>query len=324
MPLGTLDRTPPPFFKQGMSALSQLIFFSALAFFLMVADTRLKIVQPLRAVIATALHPVERALLAPIAAWRAVGDYTEGVGELRARESAALRLLAEQAERAGRVERLTTENERLRGLLELRAQFTARSRAAEVLYEAPDPYTRKIVIDRGLKDGLVAGSPVVDDTGVLGQVTRVLPLASEVTLLTDKDATIPVLNTRTRTRAVAYGDPAGAAAGAGMELRFLASNADVIPGDLMHTSGVDGVYPPGLGVARVVAVDRQSESTFAKVRLVPLASPDAARHVLVLEPLHLQLPPRPAEPAASAPTSRRAVRPGSGRPVKEKDREARP
>jgi rod shape-determining protein MreC len=322
MPLGTLDRTPPPFFKQGMSALSQLVFFSALAFFLMVADTRLKVVQPLRAVIATALHPVELALLAPVDAWRAAGDYLDGVGELRERERTAQRQLAEQAERAGRVERLTAENERLRGLLELRAPFTVRSQAAEVLYEAPDPYTRKIVIDRGLKDGLVAGSPVVDRSGVLGQVTRVHPLASEVTLLTDKDASIPVLNTRTQSRAVAYGDPAGVAAGAGMELRFLASNADVLPGDLMNTSGMDGVYPPGLGVARVVAVDRQLESTFAKVTLAPLASPDAARHVLVLEPLHLQLPPRPAEPAASAPASRRAARPGSGRPPKEK--EARP
>ena len=69
MPLGTLDRTPPPFFKQGMPALTKLLFFSALAFFLMVADTRFKVTLPLRAAMATVLHPVERMLLAPVRAW---------------------------------------------------------------------------------------------------------------------------------------------------------------------------------------------------------------------------------------------------------------
>ena len=75
MPLGTLDRTPPPFFKQGMPALTKLLFFSALAFFLMVADTRFKVTLPLRAAMATVLHPVERMLLAPVRAWVAVHDY---------------------------------------------------------------------------------------------------------------------------------------------------------------------------------------------------------------------------------------------------------
>jgi rod shape-determining protein MreC len=312
MPLGTLDRTPPPFFKQGVSALSKLVFFSALAFFLMAADTRFKLTQPLRAALATALHPVQRVLLAPVQAWQTVHDYFAGLAQARESESAALQKLAVQAERAARVERMDAENERLRALLGLRGQLMVRSVAAEVLYEAPDPYTRKIVVDRGLTHGVVAGAPVIDAAGVLGQVTRAYPLASEVTLLTDKDAAIPVLNTRTQTRAAAYGDPAGVAAGAGMELRFLASNADVAPGDVMHTSGVDGVYPPGLPVAQVVAVDRQAGSTFAKVTLAPTARPDVARHVLVLEPLHLQLPPRPAEAEPSGPTPPR--RAGTARP----------
>lgn len=303
MPLGTLDRTPPPFFKQGMSALSKLVFFSALAVFLMAADTRFKLTQPMRAALATALHPVQLALLAPLQALQTVQDYFGGLADAREREAVALRRLAAQSERASRVERLIAENERLRALLELRSAFSVRSVAAEVLYEAPDPYTRKIVIDRGQTHGVVAGAPVIDAAGVLGQVTRAYPLAAEVTLLTDKDAAIPVLNTRTQTRAAAYGDPAGVAAGAGMELRFLANNADVKPGDVLHTSGVDGVYPSGLPVATVVAVDRQTGSTFAKVTLAPTARPDTVRHVLVLEPLYLQMPPRPVEPSASAPSA---------------------
>ena len=310
MPLGTLDRTPPPFFKQGIPALTKLVFFSAFALFLMVADTRFKLTLPLRAAMATALHPVERVLLTPVQAWATVHDYFAGVAQARERESEALRQLAAQAERSARVEPLMRENERLRELLGLRERFAVRTETAEVLYEAADPYTRKIVVDRGATHGVVAASPVVDASGVLGQVTRVYPLSSEVTLLTDKDAAIPVLNLRTGARAAAYGDPGSVAAGAGMELRFLASNADVEPGDVLETSGVDGVYPPGLAVAKVLTVDRRAGSTFAKVTLAPAAKPDGVRHVLVLEPLKLQLPAQPAAPdaAASAPAKR-----GTGR-----------
>ncbi len=308
MPLGTLDRTPPPFFKQGISALTKLVFFSAFALFLMVADTRFKLTLPLRAAMATALHPIERVLLAPVQAWNTVHDYFAGIANAREREDSALLALAAQAERSARIEPLMQENQRLRELLALRAKFTVRTEAAEVLYEAADPYTRKIIIDRGATHGIVAASPVVDSTGVLGQVTRVYPLASEVTLLTDKDAAIPVLNTRTQARAAAYGDPGSVASGAGMELRFLASNADVEAGDLLSTSGVDGIYPPGLAVATVLGVDRHAGSTFAKVSLAPAAQPDSVRHVLVLEPLNLQLPPRPVEPVSSGPITKRGTR----------------
>lgn len=313
MPLGTLDRTPPPFFKQGIPALTKLLFFSALAFFLMVADTRFKVTTPLRAAMATVLHPVERVLLAPVRAWSAVHDYVGGIADARAREAAALRRLAEQSERAGRVDQQMKENARLRELLGLRAQVAVRSEAAEVLYEASDPFSRKIVIDRGATHGIAPASPVIDAAGVLGQVTRVYPLASEVTLLTDKDAAIPVINTRTQARGLAYGDPTSLAAGAGMEQRFLANNADVQAGDPLQTSGVDGIYPAGLPVAHVLSVDRRAGTTFAKVLLTPAATPDSVRHVLVLQPLNLQLPPRPADPAASAPAPQPLLRPGVGR-----------
>ena len=204
MPLGTLDRTPPPFFKQGISALTKLVFFSAFALFLMVADTRFKLTLPLRAAMATALHPIERVLLAPVQAWNTVHDYFAGIANAREREDSALLALAAQAERSARIEPLMQENQRLRELLALRAKFTVRTEAAEVLYEAADPYTRKIIIDRGATHGIVAASPVVDSTGVLGQVTRVYPLSAEVTLLTDKDAAIPVLNARSLARSAAF------------------------------------------------------------------------------------------------------------------------
>ena len=305
MPLGgTIDRTPPPIFRQGLSALTKLALCSALAVFLMVADARFELTQPLRALLATALHPVQRALLVPVVLWEHTDDYAGGLQAALASEAAARRALAVQAERAGRVEQLLSENERLRELLDLRSSFTVKSQAAEVLYESTDPYSRKVVIDRGQTQGLVAGSPVITEAGVIGQLTRLYPLSSEVTLLVDKDAAVPVLNVRTGSRSVAL----GSASGDGLELRFMAGNADVQVGDELRTSGIDGVYPPGLPVARVVDVERKSQAGFARIRLLPVASPDAVRHVLVLEPIGLQQPP-PIPPEATS-------EPGHAAPLK--------
>jgi len=290
-PLGTLDRTPPPFFRQGPSALTKLAFCSALAIFLMVADTRFKLTHPVRTLVATVLNPVERVLRVPVDAWNTVGDYASGLQHALADDAAVRATLARQSERAARVEQLQAENKRLRDLLGLRPALTVRSQPAEILYEASDPFSRKVVIDRGSSHGVVLASPVIDEAGVLGQVTRVYPLSSEVTLITDKDAAIPVLNTRTQQRSAAY----GTAVAGGLELRFMADNSDVQPGDLLHTSGVDGVYPPGISVARVVWVDRKVDTGFARVLLMPTANADGVRHVLVLEPIGLQMPPKPKE-----------------------------
>lgn len=292
MPLGTLDRTPPPFFRQGPSALTRLMFFSALALFLMVADTRFKVTQPVRAVLATALNPVERALRAPVDAVSAAGDYAMGLQDALSAEALARRELAQQAARSARVEQLEQENLRLRALLDLRPGLSVRSQTAEVLYDAPDPYSRKVIIDRGTQQGIAVASPVINEAGVLGQVTRAFPYSAEVTLLTDKDAAIPVLNMRTQVRSAAFGNSAGA----GLELRFMAGNADVQVGDVLATSGVDGVYPSGIPVAKVVSVDRRVDTGFARIALAPIAQPDAVRHVLVLEPLGVQMQPKP-EPA---------------------------
>jgi len=290
MSLGTFDRTPPPFFRQGPSALTKLAFFSALALFLMVADTRFEFARPLRAAVATALLPVQRVLNVPVQLWQGGADYLRGLTGALASEKAAQEQLARQAEKATRGERLERENERLRALLELRPMLQVRSIAAEVLYEAADPFSRKLFIDRGATQGVVLGAPVVGPDGVLGQVTRVFPLSAQVTLLIDKDAAIPVLNARTLARSAAF----GGAGGDTMELRYMAANADVQVGDELTTSGVDGVYPAGLAVARVAAVERRAESGFARILLAPSASADGVRHVLVLEPLALQLPPREA------------------------------
>lgn len=289
MPLGTLDRTPPPFFRQGPSAVTRLLFFASLALFLMAADTRLNMTAPLRSAAAMLLYPVEQVLHVPVAAWRSASEYLEGLAAARAAESEARESLAEQAQRTAQTQVLEQENARLRALLELRPRIGVHWIAAEVLYDAPDAFSRKVIIDRGQAHGVARGSPVVNEAGVLGQVTRVYRQTSEVTLLTDREAAIPVLNQRTQQRSVAFGEPSTGS----MELRFTAANADVQAGDLLTTSGLDGVFPFGLSVARVGHVDRRADRQFAKIVLTPVAGRDSVRHVLVLEPVGMQLPPRP-------------------------------
>ena len=302
MPLGTLDRNPPPFFRQGASAFSKLMVFSALALFLMVADTRFALTQPLRMAVATALYPVQWLVMRPVLWAQSAGSYFESLQSAQSAQEAAKQKLGLLSQRANQVEQLMLENSRLRKLLALRDRFAATGQAAQVLYDAADPYTRKVVIDKGLMNGVSAGSPVLDESGVLGQVTRVYPLVSEVTLVTDRDQAIPVLNARTGARAVAFGDP-GAHAGA-LELRFMAANADVQAGDLLTTSGVDGVYPPGLPVARVEKVERRVESAFARIYCTPVALAAGAAHVMVLQPVSSQIPALPEPEAAPEPSKK--------------------
>lgn len=277
--------------------MSKLAFFSALALFLMVADTRFKIVQPLRAALATVLYPVQWAVMQPLIWTDRGGQYFQSLETAQASQDAAHIKLNLQSVRANQVEQLALENSRLRNLLALRERVTTPAQAAQVLYDAADPYTRKVVVDRGLVAGVVAGSPVVDERGVLGQVTRVYPMVSEVTLVTDRDQAIPVLNTRTGARGVAFGD--SVLRTNALELRFMAADADVQAGDLLTTSGVDGVYPPGLPVARVTGVERRADSGFARISCTPVAGVSAVVHVLILQPV---VNPQAAGPAiASSP-----------------------
>jgi rod shape-determining protein MreC len=290
VPLGTLDRTPPAFFKQGPSAVSKLLFFSALSVLLMVADARFGVTQPLRAALSVALYPVQWLAMRPQVLAEYSGDYMQARDVAQASEREAREQLLLQARRSGQVEQLALENKQLRELLSLSKRLETKGMTAEVLYDAADPYTRKLIINKGLLDGIKASSPVMDEHGILGQVTHVLPLVSEVTLVTDREHSIPVLNTRTGARGVAYGEAGGAPL---LELRFMATNADIEVGDILSTSGVDGIYPPGVLVGKVTKVERRAETAFARILCEPVGRVQGARHVMVLDPLTDQLPPRP-------------------------------
>ena len=299
MPLGTLERSAPSLFKQGPSALSRWALYSALALFLMLADARFHLTDPLRQAVAAVLYPVQWLMLQPVQLAQRGADYFGSVQSAQHEAQQARQQMTEMAQRVHQADLLRQENAQLRALLDLRARVAPQALAAQVVYDAADPYTRRVIVDKGQLAGVEPGAPVLDERGVLGQVTRVLPLLSEVTLLIDRDQAIPVLNLRTGARSVAYGDPV-AGHGGGMELRFTPGNADVQEGDLLTTSGVDGLYPAGLPVARVLRVERRADSAFARIYCAPVAQMYGARHVMVLKPVVADLPPRP-EPEPAAP-----------------------
>lgn len=286
-----MEQVAPPLFKQGPSALARLFFFAVFALTLLVADTRFEALRYVRGVLGTALYPVQRGVLAPTQWLGGLATYFQSLDRVERDNQQLAREKAELAQTALRAASLEAENAHLRKLVELREGVKTKSIAAEILYDARDPFSRKVIIDRGTSDGLDRGQPVIDESGVVGQVTRVFPLSSEVTVLTDREQAIAVQNLRTGVRGIAYGS---GNAGAGLiELRYMPANVDVKQGDLLVTSGLDGVFPLGLPVARVISVERNAAYQFAKILCAPLGGTERNRHVLVL--LTEKPVPRPAD-----------------------------
>lgn len=285
MSLRTLERDAPSQFKNGTSAGTRAVLLCVLALLLMLADVRLKLTEPLRQAVSALLFPLQWTVMQPVE-WLGNGShYFNNLSDAQAEAVEARRLMAAMSLKAYETERLQEENQQLRDLLGLRPRLVVDALAAEVMYETPDSYTRRVVLDKGQVAGVQAGSPVMDELGVLGQVTRVQPFSSEVTLLSDRDQAIPVMVARTGVRGVVFGD-ASNLRNDGMELRFMPNDADVQVGDELVTSGVDGVYMAGLPVARVVEVERRSQqSPFMRIYCEPKARLDGARHVMVLTPL---------------------------------------
>jgi len=285
-----MEYSPPPLFKQGPSAIARLIFFVTLALALLVSDARLRTLEKVREAIGTGLYPLQRAALVPRDAASSVLDFLTSGHQLRA-ENAELqaRNLKLSLQQSQAIE-LEAENQHLRALLDLAQRPGIKSIPAEVQYDTRDPFTQKVVIDHGSSAGVQLGAPVVDESGVLGQVTRVFPLQSEVTLLTDKDQAVPVQLVRTGLRSVIYGTPRGEA----LDLRFVPSSADIKIGDMLVTSGLDGVFPAGLPVARIAQIDRQADTAFAHVICTPIAPIHGPRQLLVLL-YQTPMPPSPID-----------------------------
>lgn len=282
---------PPPFFHRGPSPLARLAFFGVISLALLFADTRFHYLEHVRYVASIVLYPLQRAAQLPGEAVASVGAYFTTLTALRDENGELKRQLVENAPAAQGYALAQQENSRLAALLDVRTRYKESATAVVVLYSGRDPFTQKLFVDKGGDAGIVPGEAVIDAHGVVGQVTRVFPYMSEVTLLTDKDHAVPVKVERSGVRSVMYGSGAGRAP----ELRFLAPSADVQAGDVLVTSGLDGTYPPGLAVAKVATVERDTGQIFARVMCAPLAGVDRSEQLLVLGRA-AALPPRPEEP----------------------------
>ncbi len=301
----TAGHSPPPFFKRGPAPLARLLFFVSLSIVMLAADLRFHTLETFRQAVATIIWPIQRVAYVPVDAGMDLSEYFSTLYSLKAENEQLRRRELATANQLLRQGHLEEENRRLRALLDMRERQPAEGRVAEILYAARDPFTRRVIVDKGSGAGVEPGQPVIDELGVLGQVTRTYPFTSEVTLLTDKDQAIPVQVQRSGLRAVLAGAGIGA-----LELRFLAANADIQPGDILVTSGLDGVYLPGLPVARIVNIDRDNSFSFARIDCEPLAGVERHGQVLILgrrltPPLPDEKPPEPAKPAKGA-KSRRA------------------
>lgn len=288
-----MEHQPPPFFNRGPAPLVRLTFFVSLAILLMVLDARFHYAESVRQVVALVAYPMQRVAMAPVNLFFGVVDYFSTTSALREENNALRTKQLRAAQGLLQLEALQEENNQLRRLLEAQERLPRNSVFAEILYTARDPFSRKVVIDKGAQSGILAGQPVIDEVGVIGQVTRVYPFMSEVTLLSDKDQAIPLQVLRNGLRAIAY----GGAAGGMLDLRFMAANADVKSGDVLVTSGIDGTYPPGLPVATVTRIERDAAYAFANITLAPTAGTDRYRQVLVLSSEAKPPPPEPEQPA---------------------------
>ena len=296
-----MEHQPPPFFKTGPTPLARLLIFSALSIAVLVADVRFNYLVSLRQVAAVVIYPLQRIAAAPAGIARRIGDFFVTHGSLRGENT---RLTQENFDNAAlllQLKALQVENAQLRELLAARERLGTDLVAAEVLYAARDPFSRKVVIDKGSQDDIRAGQVAVDNRGVVGQVTRVYPWLSEVTLVTDKGQFVPVQNLRNGLRSILSGTGSDGA----VELRFVPPNADFESGDELVTSGIDGVYPPGLPVARVTEVERSAETMFARVTGVPLGGVANHTHVLIAGGSR-DLPPRPPTDEPKSPRPKKS------------------
>jgi rod shape-determining protein MreC len=285
-----MEYNPPPLFKQGASARARMLFFALLSVALLVADARLHALALIRQGVGVALYPLQSAALMPRDALFEVIGYFGTVTSLRDENKRLHIREVQNAQQLQQSRQLMAENTHLRALLDASARVQLKTVMSEILYDARDPFSRKVIIDRGARNGLLPGQPVIDEIGVVGQVTRTFPFTAEVTLLTDKDHAIPVQVLRSGVRGVAYGRGQSGE----LELRFMASNADIQKGDVLTTSGIDGIYPAGLAVATVASINTKTADAFARILCLPSAGVSRHRQLLVL--LGVPAAPPPAEP----------------------------
>ncbi|MEO8343988.1 MAG: rod shape-determining protein MreC [Gallionella sp.] len=291
------------FFNRGPSPVARLIFFSVLSLLLLFIDARYRYLESTRSALSVLISPIQRLATLPGALWQQAGDFfiTQSTqhGLIKQNDDLSQQHQSDAAQLL-QLQALQLENQQLRNLatLPIRSEFT--SQLVEVVYAERDVFKRKLLINKGASADVKIGQVVMDDIGIVGQITRVYPWLSEVTLITEKDHAVPVQVVRNGLRTIVF----GAGDTSQLSLRYMPASADIQNDDVLVTSGIDGVYPPGIPVARVVKIEHDAAYPFAQVTCLPVAGVDKHRHLLILSSVP-NLPERPEEKSAPANVSNR-------------------
>lgn len=276
------------FFNRGPTPAVRLIFFSILSLLLLFVDARYQYLESARSALSVVVYPLQRLVTAPAMLWHQADTYFVTHNTL-IRDNNQLRLQhSTDAAQLQQFQAMQAENKHLRELLAIQQQASYPMQLAEIVYTERDIFKRKLFLNKGGLANVLAGQVVMDDIGIVGQITRVYPWLSEVTLVTDKDHAVPVQVLRSGLRAVVFGSGDTSE----LALRYMPVSSDIKEGDMLVTSGIDGTYPPGLPVAKVIRIERDPAYPFARILCAPVAGVDKQRQLLILSGLP-KLPERP-------------------------------
>lgn len=274
-------KAAPQFFRHGPGPFARLFVFAFLSCLLIAEDSRFKYFPELRQTIGVVIFPFQKIAYIPANIYDQIEEFIASFYLLEEN----IKLRQQYLENRGQLLKLhllEAENAHLRELLGAVQHIETKTRTkavlAEILYTPRDPFNHKITLNKGSQHQIQPGQAVIDDKGIVGQITRLYPWSSEVTLLTDKDHSIPVQVVRNSLRSVI----SGTGKNDELELRFLSGNTDIQQGDLLVTSGIGGVYPPGIPVATVLKIERDPADDFAKIISTPIAGVDRNQQVLIL------------------------------------------
>lgn len=279
------------FFKRGPSPVARLVFFAVLSLLLLFIDSRYKYLESTRRTISIVVQPLQRLTTMPGVIWQQVSGYFEMQSSLIRDNTALNQQHYMDAAQLLQLQTLQAENTHLRQLLDVQQHASYPMQMAEIVYIERDIFRRKVFVNKGSNSNVQPGQVVMDNTGIVGQVTRVFPWLSEITLITDKDHAVPIQVLRTGLRAVVFGSGDIST----LSLRYMPVSADIQPGDVLVTSGLDGTYPPNLPVARVVKIERDAAFPFARIVCTAIAGVDRQRQLLIVS----GLPKLPELPPAS-------------------------
>lgn len=277
------------FFDRGPSPLARLLFFAILSVLLMFVDVRYRYLESTRSALSVLVSPVQSLATLPGRLWRDMGDYLSLQTTLKNHNDALQQQHLSDAAQLLELQALRAENAQLRKLDALPLRAVQSSQLAEVIYSERDLFKRKIIISKGANDQIATGQVVIDDSGVVGQITRVFPFLSEVTLITEKDHVVPVQVLRNGLRTIVF----GAGDTSQLSVRYMPISADVQNDDVLVTSGIDGTYPAGIPVAKIIKIERDPAYPFARITCLPLAGVDKNHQLIVLSSL-AKLPDAPA------------------------------